>query len=261
MNSRLSTASVFYAIILGNSGNMMLPFKIGEATKIMLLGKEENSSYGSASINLFMERIIDVIILISLSVVTAFFVGFDTSIMEKITLMRNIMITGIIISLLFFLLFKHRAKELTEKFTILDRAIKLIGNNEIIKNPIIFIKTMAYIGVSWLCVYFSTIFGVYAVGIFNIKMVLISSLTVLVMTNLAMLIPSAPGGIGVFQFACIYSLSLFSYSGIEKAILAILLHLIQYMALIPMAIYILIVKRYHLILFKKNDSTRGDLVG
>jgi hypothetical protein len=251
MSKELKTFQVFKAICIGNTTNMILPFRLGEVVRIIVLGNEEKQSYSIVGVNLVLERIIDVIILITLAVFSIFFVDFSGTVLKKILLLRNLMLVGIVFGILFLLLFNRICFNMGKdqnRFTYLQRTVKLFSFFQkiaIIKSSSALAKTIFFLFMSWVWVYICTALGILSIGI-HITTVLPAALTVLVMTNLAMLLPSVPGGIGVFQYASIYALEIFGIKSLPAAVLSILLHLIQYAALLPIGIYFFLNGKYSL---------------
>jgi hypothetical protein len=229
---------MFASVCMGNGSNMLLPFRMGEAVRIMTVGQVKRE-YAVMGVNLVVERLLDVFILITLAVNVAFFVPFEPAVEAKLQFVRNMMLLGlgggglVVVLICKFrtrVIASFRMPALMQKlFGVLDRVLLL-------QSPTVIVRAFIYLVCSWGCVYLSTVFGLMAVGIYDSK-AWVASLVVIVMTNLIMLIPSAPGGIGVFQYACIYSLALFDVQAFQKAILSVLLHLIQYAALLPLSIY------------------------
>jgi uncharacterized membrane protein YbhN (UPF0104 family) len=229
---------MFASVCMGNGSNMLLPFRMGEAIRIITVGQVKRD-YGVVGVNLVLERLLDVTILIVLAVSVAFFVPFEAAVEAKLKVIRNLVVVGFAVGgVCFLLLVRFRARMVASDRTpaLLRKLFQFLGRVAVLRSPLSIVRAAFYLVFSWGCVYLSTVFGLMAVGLFDSK-TWAASLVVIVMTNLIMLIPSAPGGIGIFQYACIYSLSLFDVQAFQKAILSVLLHLIQYAALLPLSIY------------------------
>ncbi|AMA74269.1 MULTISPECIES: lysylphosphatidylglycerol synthase transmembrane domain-containing protein [Aneurinibacillus] len=229
---------MFASVCMGNGSNMLLPFRMGEAIRVMTIGQMRRD-YASVGVNLVLERLLDVFILIVLAVSVAFFVPFEPVVEAKLQLIRNLMLAAMVAGgLLLLLALRLRPRVLASEKTpaVARRLFHFLDSLAVFKSPLVIVRALCYLVCSWGCVYLSTVFGLMAVGIYGSK-AWVASLVVIVLTNLIMLIPSAPGGIGVFQYACIYSLSLFDVHAFQRAILSVLLHLVQYAALLPLSIY------------------------
>lgn len=229
---------MFASVCIGNSSNMLLPFRMGEAVRIMTIGQVKKE-YAVVGVNLIVERLLDVLILITLAVSVAFFVPFEPAVEAKLHVIRNMMLLGLTGGgLIVFILLKFRTQVAASSRmpVIVQKLFGVFDRVFVLQSPLVIMRALIYLACSWGFVYLSTVFGLMAVGIYDSK-AWIASLVVIVMTNLITLIPSAPGGIGIFQYACIYSLALFDVQAFQKAILSVLLHLIQYAALLPLGLY------------------------
>jgi uncharacterized protein (TIRG00374 family) len=134
------------------------------------------------------------------------------------------------------------------------RVISIIQQIQVFKSPVNLLKAAGFLFVSWSCVYFCTLVGILSVGL-DMSKALSGALAVLILTNLAMLIPAAPGGIGVFQYACIYALGVLGVGGTAAAVLSVLLHIVQYAALLPLALYFVFTEK---MVFKNKNLTMID---
>lgn len=226
----LKTHSVFKAITLGNGANMVLPFRMGEALRIGAIRTlYPNKKISNIALYLLSERLMDVVVLALIAVTTAFFLPFSPEIESKVKTIQILILLGGVIGPLFF----YGLSKLTSIKPI-QRFFALIHTppfNSLQNWGII----LFYMLLSWTMVYGSIWMGIISIG--GSGQELLGALLVLIFTNLGMLIPSAPGGIGIFQYATVTALTMTHFTTAESAILAVLLHILQYMALIPLAIY------------------------
>jgi hypothetical protein len=251
MGRGFKTIQVFKAVCIGMAVNMVVPFRMGEALRIAVLGGTKDASYSRVGVNIILERLMDVVILICLAVSTLFFTNFGIEIEKKIIWLRNLAIAGIVFGVAITGILRWLYLNSKSQPAWLVKLLGYIEKAGLIKSPKVILYAGFYLLLSWLCVYICTLLGILSVGA-ELGKALPASLTVLTMTNLAMLIPAAPGGIGVFQYACIYSLELYKVASIQAAVLAILLHLIQYAAMLPLGFYYFITGKYSL---KKIQSS------
>ncbi|WCK54974.1 lysylphosphatidylglycerol synthase transmembrane domain-containing protein [Aneurinibacillus sp. Ricciae_BoGa-3] len=246
--------TAFPSVCMGNGSNMLLPFRIGEVVRVVTVSQTKKSYYAVAGINLIVERLLDVCILILLAVFVAFFIQFDPAVQVKLALVRNVMLAGMVIGCAALALLIHYRKTASASPRvprILKKGFAFLERLSLLRSPLVLVRTLFYLGCSWGCVYLSTVFGLMSVGLFGVKY-WVASLVVIVLTNMIMLIPAAPGGIGVFQYAATYALSLFHVVPLHMALLAVLLHLIQYAALLPLSIYYFIKGEFRLSYFLKK---------
>ncbi|WP_027416550.1 lysylphosphatidylglycerol synthase transmembrane domain-containing protein [Aneurinibacillus terranovensis] len=259
MAPNIGTKRMFASVCMGNGSNMLLPFRMGEAVRILTVSQSEKRFYAIAGINLLIERLLDVAILMLLALMVAFFVPFESAVQVKLSLIRHIMLLGVAcgsIALFILLRFRHSEVLVNRLPDKVKKLLSFFNGFVILQSPFVFMRTFFYLVCSWGCVYLSTVLGLKAVGLDN-GVSLLASLVVIVMTNLIMLIPSAPGGIGVFQYGCTYALSLFHISALQMAILAVLLHLIQYAALLPLSLFFFFRGEFTIKSFFKRVLSQG----
>lgn len=215
----------------GYAVNNVLPGRIGEFTRAYLAGNRNGISRTAAFASIFVERIFDgltVFLILAALLFTYPFPGWVRVLAET---------AGILfVSLFLFVLFSSfsdlpvrfiRAMEkrvprwlalpltLLEKFMRGTRAIESLG-----QLAMVLLLSFAV----W-----SVELGVYAliVKAFGVQMPVIAYLLMLVTVNMGMLIPSTPGGLGVFQFAVVKSLEIFSVVTTLGMAVALVLHMAQ----------------------------------
>ncbi len=250
LNKRLRTAGVFRAVCMGTATNMVMPFRMGEAVRVAALGQaykdidqeKDKALYYKAGTNSVAERLVDGTIFVFLAAAMVFFVDFEAEVTRKIYWLRNLILAGIPAGILAFGIFRHLWLNHKLRFKWVEKVFSVAEEMALVNSPGVIVSVIGYLLTAWLCVYICIVIGLLSVGVASAK-VLPIALTVLIMTNLAVLLPAVPGGIGVFEYACIYSLGLFGISGIQAAVSAILLHLIQYMALLPLGLYFCITSK------------------
>lgn len=96
-----------------------------------------------------------------------------------------------------------------------------------------------WVALSWIILVAAFWLGLVAFG-FRLVESIQMAFAVFVVTNIVNLIPASPGGIGLFEYGTIVGLGGF---GIEKSVAlsaSLLLHLIQYLALLPLGVFLYI---------------------
>ncbi len=101
------------------------------------------------------------------------------------------------------------------------------------------IKMMIWVFLSWLLIVMSIWLGLIAFG-FNAFESISMSLAVFVATNIINLIPASPGAIGLFEYGTILGLGGLGVDSNTALSASLLLHLIQYAALLPLGAYLYI---------------------
>ncbi|HNT29175.1 MAG TPA: lysylphosphatidylglycerol synthase transmembrane domain-containing protein, partial [bacterium] len=218
-------------VMAGYAVNNVLPGRIGEFTRAYLAGNRNGISRTAVFASIFVERVFDgltVFLILAALLFTYPFPGWVRVLAETAGLL--------FVSLFLFILFSSfsdlpvrfiRAMEervprwlalpltLLEKFMRGTRAIESLG-----QLAMVLILSFAV----W-----SVELGVYVliVKAFGVQMPVIAYLLMLVTVNMGMLIPSTPGGLGVFQFAVVKSLEIFAVMTTLGMAVALVLHMAQ----------------------------------
>lgn len=218
-------------VIAGYAINNVLPTRIGEFTRAYLAGNRNGISRTAALASIFVERVFDgltVFLILAMLLFTYPFPGWVRNLAELAGL--------IFISLFLFVLFSSFSDlpirlirtvsgrlpkwmamplGLLEKFMRGTRAIESL-------------KQLAVVLLLSFAVW-SIEIGVYALVVraFGIQMPWMAYLLMLVTVNMGMLIPSTPAGLGVFQFAVVKSLEIFSIVTTLGMAIAVVLHMAQ----------------------------------
>lgn len=222
----VETYSLFRYELIGYFGNNVLPLRLGELLRAYILGKRYSLSKSYVFGTIVLERILDTLALILLSIILLF-------IYPLTSLIKSYIYTGMILSaiLVVLLIILKRMNFIDSEsgflFTI-SNFFQGFKNLEYNKIPILFILSIFTWSVYWLDVHLIQ----YA---FGFGMTPADSLLLLVVSTLFMSIPSAPGMIGTFHFGVKYVMvDLFStsyaYTVSEATSFAIVLHAYGYIS-------------------------------
>ncbi len=222
----VETYSLFRYELIGYFGNNVLPLRLGELLRAYILGKEYSLSKPYVFGTIVLERILDTLALILLSIFLLF-------IYPLTSLIESYIYTGIILSailVIFLFILKRRKIVDTESgfLLIISNFFQGFKNLEYNKIPLLFLLSIFTWSIYWLDVHLIQ----YA---FGFGMTPADSLLLLVVSTLFMSIPSAPGMIGTFHFGVKYVMvDLFStsyaYTVSEATSFAIILHAYGYIS-------------------------------
>jgi uncharacterized protein (TIRG00374 family) len=243
------------------AANMVLPFRMGEVVKLGVFQRGYNKNKGQDSKTLFIriganiviERIMDGIVLILLAVLGLYFIDFNIEIKERIGLIRNTIILILIISVIIISIIAKLYKSGRYKWKWAEKIDKSLHGFTLKETSIKAFIAGIFLLFSWFFGYLSVFFTLLSVEItFDVSKY--AAYVIFIMTNIAILFPAAPGGLGLFEYACIYSLDMFGVTGIIAGVTAIIIHIIQYGAVIPVAFYMLI--RYNDFIFNFGNKKK-----
>ena len=221
---KVSVMSCIAALFVDILGNNILPARLGDLWRSIAMKHKENVPVTTALSSLFIERILDgLVILLGAFVGRWIFKEVPTSMKKAILYL----IVGILIAVLLFSLIyvihEHRYKNCNSKMAKQVRkiisALHFLGDT---KNTI-YIVALSIL--SWIIEFYSYFYFLKAVG-YNGPMSL--ALFVMVAINIGVSIPSGPGYFGVFEYATL--LAFYAY-GLPKELgltYAFITHALRY---------------------------------
>jgi uncharacterized protein (TIRG00374 family) len=223
---RVETYSLFRYELIGYFGNNVLPLRLGELLRSYILGKRYHLSKSYVFGTIVLERILDTLALILLSIILLF-------IYPLTSLIKNYIYMGTILSVIlviFLFILKRTNFVNTERGFLLTISNFFQGfkNLEYNNIPILFILSISTWSIYWVDVHLIQ----YA---FGFEMTPAHSLLLLIVSSLFMAIPSAPGMIGTFHAGVIYVMvdllaTSYTYTVSEATSFAIILHAYGYIS-------------------------------
>ncbi|MFC1692238.1 lysylphosphatidylglycerol synthase transmembrane domain-containing protein [Candidatus Latescibacterota bacterium] len=217
---KISQKKLFPIYSVGLMAIILIPMRIGEFLKPYLISRRSRVSLSSGLATVFVERVLDSLTILFMLLVVIFSSDLpEWLIRSGYSLLFTFLVLVILMFLMYYkteLCFKflrpvlsRLPHKISEKIEVLIK--KFIEGFKIISNP----KKLFY------CIFYSVLIWTFsALAIFslflfqNFQLSLLSAFVVLVITIIGVSIPTAPGFLGNFQFACITALSLF---GIPKS--------------------------------------------
>ncbi|MEA1986943.1 MAG: lysylphosphatidylglycerol synthase transmembrane domain-containing protein [Candidatus Marinimicrobia bacterium] len=222
---------LFKGTVVGFFGNYILPVRMGEVLRPYITGKFTNYSGTKLFPTIVAERFIDMIAFFVFILLVSIFIPFG----EQLNFLRIIIPIFILFLFIAGLLYYKYKEKIQSHFDSKDSIVhkflsKLnVGFSSLFKidNPLtIFILSLLI----WLCYGLLFYFGLMA---FSVESAMTVASFLLVTTTFAITIPAAPGNIGTYHYAVIFTLAMF---GIEKSVsspISVMLHLV---GLIPVTI-------------------------
>lgn len=228
--SRPSLQPTLRSMLIGLLFNQILPFRAGEAIRIVTLNREVQTSRAEAAGTVVVERIFDVLALLLI------LFGVWT-IRPSVPWIQTAAILALVLSALLaaaiVVLAAFGARALRPVLAPLalipgvtrlrtDTAAERLAHGlEALRSPSRALTAFAVTLGSWLVVGVSYSFVIEG---FDLGIDFAGALVVLVATNLAYVIPSLPASVGVFEAATIVALGLYSVGESEALACAVVLH-------------------------------------
>lgn len=237
---RLRVRDSYSLQMVGYLANTVLPFRIGEVIRAVLLGRRINIAKSTALATVVLERVIDIICLLVVTVVVGFLFPFPQSVKQGAVIIgvgSVMLIAGI-----FYLAFS------TEPFGgVIGRAFSLLPrkiSEKVRRLTVQFADGFSMLRASHrtLPVIFESLFLwlMYGLQVFLVFVAfdfqnvypqiatspVLAGFVILVISAAGLSLPSAPGGVGTFHAANIFALSLFGVSTGPAAGFAAVIHIV-----------------------------------
>lgn len=226
------------ALLIGYLFNSILPARAGEAVRIVVLNQRARTSRAETLATVVAERVLDVLVLLGLLLVTAPFTP-ESSWMRGAALVGGGAFALLLLSLVVLAFFGERPLRFVLRPLLrfsavtpahLNRAASnLIRGLEVFRAPRIALQAIALTTASWLVIAFSFWLCMAAV---HVDAGMDAALLVVVAVNLAMILPSGPAGIGVFEAATVLALAPFGVDRSQALTYAIVVHAVNFFPLV-----------------------------
>lgn len=208
--------TAFRVVGIGHAANMVLPVHLGEGLRLVFF--PSHYSIMRRTKLLLIPGFADFVAIVVISLFAVPFAGFRDPVLLKalwLLFLLCVCAGALCAAIIFFVpRFKKYANEYMNAATA---------------------KMTFWVTVSWVLMLTSIWLGLMAFG-FNIWESMRMALAVFATTNIINFIPASPGGIGLFEYATVLALGKLGVERTPALAAGILLHLIQYVALLPMAL-------------------------
>ena len=230
--------SLYRAELIGYFGNNILPLRLGELLRSYIVGKENSLSKSFVFGTVILERLLDMLALASFALLLLLIYPLEGIV--KVYVFWGAIISFVIIAVLLIFIYRIQILQVENKrFNIIKKILD--GLSSIRKEVVIPVIISSLL--IW-CIYFLDVYLVQKAFQFNLSWSQV--LTVLVISSLALSIPSAPGMIGTFHAAVKYTMvDLFAYSANDGNAFAILIHAYGYILLTLLGAYYFMKSQFH----------------
>jgi uncharacterized protein (TIRG00374 family) len=250
---------LFDSIILGNLATCLLPFRLGEFIRPLVLARWTEYRFGAAFISVVIERFFDLsTVLISFFVLVQLLPDLPEW-LHVAAYSLGMMALALLLFLVGGCLFPsviHRIVELCVQplphkvaSTLKRFASDLLDGAAVIKTPSRLLIIIGLTALVWLTAYlqFQVVLWMFP---FNQSFLLSVALGVFV--ALAIALPSAPGFVGVFQIGCVAAASLFAYPESDAKVYSLVAHGLTYVMMIIVGFWLLAIHDLNLFELKKE---------
>ena len=232
--TRPALPAALRALLIGLLFNQILPLRAGEAARVLALNQEAGTSRAEALGTAVVERIYDVLALLVILFVTLPF-------LPELTWIRSaavfavafvVVVAVVIVSLVLF--GERLLRRALAPLALLPQiprartdaaAASLAGGLSALHRPRLALVAFGVTTTSWFVAglsYWCVLRG------FDFGLGLDAALLLLVTTNLALVIPSLPAGLGVFEAATIFTLAAYDIAESPALACAVVLHAVNF---------------------------------
>jgi uncharacterized protein (TIRG00374 family) len=258
-----SLRMLFDSMMLGNLATFLLPFRLGEFIRPLVLTRWSEYSFASSFISVVIERFFDLsAVLISFVVIVQLLPD-----LPEWLHVAAYSLGGVSVALLLFLvggcLFPQAISTLVSLCVrplpsrlggwISRFAGDLVGGAMVIRTPSRLCAILLLTAAVWLTAYLQ-FYSLLFMFPFNTSFLLSVALGVFV--ALAIALPSAPGFVGVFQVGCVAAFNLFSYPISDAQVFSIIVHAITYALFISIGFWLIAIHNLNLLELKRAAENR-----
>ena len=249
---KISVVRLFPVLIIGFALNNLLPGRPGEFARPYWLGVRENISKTLGLATIIVERVADGIALIAfLLLALAAFKPLNLALppaVETIALAASILFGVALAGLIFLLVREQLALSIFKFFTkflphnLAARLEKMLGSFIVGLHSLKSARDVAAIIALSLGVWLIESLGYFLMlsafnALPNLADHAVAAVFMMVLINLGVMIPAAPGGVGPYEAAAIFALSAFSVNETVAATVALGSHAISYIIITGMGLF------------------------
>jgi hypothetical protein len=205
--------SLVSATCVGQAANNLFPFRFGDLVQAYFLGRKEKISKSTVFSTVVLERLTDLIFLISIFFIISFFFVLP----KEINIFALvIVIFGLAVFFTFLLKFEKQTEKLGKKIIsffsvkLAERSVQLfnsfVSGFKVLRQGHLLLKIFFISFILW----FIYISGVYVMFFaFNMKLPFSAAMFFLGIVGVSVTIPSSPGYIGTWEFFGVLALSFY----------------------------------------------------
>ena len=248
----IKTSSLFSGVAIGYMANNLLPARLGEFIRAYIMGKKEGISKSSTLATIVVERIFDGLALLFFLVIIALLFSLPLWIKQAGAAAAAFFIL-LSVFLILLMIKKATGIRLTKKLIGIfsPRLAKKVGEllDNFLSGLVIVNHKRNILGafIVSIIVWLSEASTYYIISLsFSTDLPVYVALLTVIIVNIGILIPSAPGYVGAFEFFCISALSIFA---VEKSIAlsyAIVLHAVLFIPITVIGVYYFWKENLHL---------------
>lgn len=248
----IGVGSLFSATTIGFMANNLLPARMGEFVRAYVIGQKEDVSVTSSFATIVVERIFDIIAVLTMTVIVFLFLELPSGVSQIKDTVRGgafsllVVLAGVVLFLTFLVAYRETAISMARRLLsplpekIQEQAIlflnSLASGLEIVKDHRSLIMIIAYSAANWIV----SALPIYLITVsFGFVLPFSSALLILILLAFAVSVPSSPGYVGPFHYAIYLGLGFYGIGKEEAIGMAIVMHLAQFVPLVILGLILL----------------------
>jgi uncharacterized membrane protein YbhN (UPF0104 family) len=231
--TRPPLSAVMEALLIGYFFNNVLPARAGEAARVVALHRSSGNSRAELAATVVVERVFDVVSLVALLFVASPWLP-DVSWAGSAAVFAGALGAGCVLLVAGVAIWGERPFRLLLRPLVLlpfvaeerlaRAALGLVGGLAAIRRPKLTLTALFWTVLSWLGLGASTWFVLRA---FHLGLSPLAGLLAVIAINLALVLPSSPAAVGVFEAATLVALSAYGVGTSQALPTALVLHLVN----------------------------------
>jgi uncharacterized protein (TIRG00374 family) len=243
--TRPRTGAVLDALLIGYFFNSILPARAGEVARVLALKPREGPSRAETAATVVVERVYDVLILLLLLFLTVPWLPRVTwlhgAIVLEVVLASAIAVAVVVLAVYGVRPVHAALRPLAALPFMSAERVRRLGDNlghglAGLRTPRLALAAVFWTTLSWLALALSTWFVL--IG-FHLGLSPVAGLLVVITTNLAMVLPSSPSAVGVFEAATLVALRTYKIPDSEALSCALVIHALQFLPYIAAGLFLL----------------------
>ncbi len=250
---KCSFKTLYPTLLIGFSVNNILPFRLGDFYRAHLIGKKENISRSAALATIIVEKLFDGIAMLLILGISVFMrhpasTSVSQTVESSAKIASYIFGAGFLVCFSMLLFKKQTIKIINyvishapKKYhTPLERvAHTFLDGLKILQDAkesfTVLITSLA----SWSCEFMAFFFIAVGFQLAPEPLHINSSALIMVITNLGLMVPSTPGGLGVFEWVGVNLLGIYSISKESALAYILIVHVLVWLPITLMGLYCL----------------------
>jgi hypothetical protein len=227
IDREMTILEAWQVVAIGNMANMLLPFRAGEGVRLAVFPKRYNAAR-RAKLAL-IPGMADIAVILLLSIAAVYIADFKSPVYVMILKIASFGFLAFCALTIIILLIIPKTRSEVLSYINFDT-----------------LDMVKWVALSWITMLFSIWVGFLSFGYGPLRSIILTFGAFAGM-NIACLIPSSPGNIGIFEYSVIVGLAGLGISQIPAKTAGLLLHAIQYVALLPLGgvLYVFFVMHRH----------------